>query len=234
MAIAHAEQAVERGRRLGAASLAYSMALSTSARACQTLGDEARCRHYAEILVAAAGEQAFPQYLALGRCMLGWLTARQGNVADGLDTLSEAIATLHSLGSRRETAYVNGLMADVLAWAGRQPEAIRLLDETLLASARTGAVAFDARIRCRKAAILATGSGTDVAAAEAEFRYAIDIAQSQSSKLFELQSCIGLARLWLRQGRPAEARGLLEPIHAWFTEGLTLPDLREAREVLAL
>ena len=233
-AIAHAEQAVERGRRLGAASLAYSMALSTSARACQTLGDEARCRHYAEILVAAAGEQAFPQYLALGRCMLGWLTARQGNVADGLDTLSEAIATLHSLGSRRETAYVNGLMADVLAWAGRQPEAIRLLDETLLASSRTGAVAFDARIRCRKAAILATGSGTDVAAAEAEFKYAIDIAQCQSSRLFELQSCIGLARLWLRQGRPAEARGLLEPIHAWFNEGLTLPDLREAREVLAL
>ncbi len=166
--------------------------------------------------------------------MLGWLTARQGNVADGLGTLSEAIAALHSLGSRRETAYVNGLMADVLAWSGRQPEAIRLLDETLLASARTGAVAFDAKIRCRKAAILATGSGADVVAAEAEFRHAIDIAQGQSSKLFELQSCIGLARLWLHQGRPAQARSLLEPIHAWFTEGLTLPDLREAREVLAL
>ena len=166
--------------------------------------------------------------------MLGWLTARQGNVADGLGTLAEAIAALHSLGSQRETAYVNGLMADVLAWAGRQSEAIRLLDETLLVSARTGAAAFDARIRCRKATVLATGSGADVAAAEAEFKYAIDIAQNQSSKLFELQSCIGLARLWLRQGRPAEARGLLEPIHAWFTEGLTLPDLREAREVLAL
>ena len=105
----------------------------------------------------------FPQYLALGRCMLGWLTARQGNVADGLGTLSEAIAALHSLGSRRETAYVNGLMADVLAWAGRQSEAIRLLDETLLASARTGAAAFDARTGCRKAAMLATGSGADVA-----------------------------------------------------------------------
>ena len=148
--------------------------------------------------------------------------------------LAEAIAALHSLGSQRETAYVNGLMADVLAWAGRQSEAIRLLDETLLVSARTGAAAFDARIRGRKATVLATGSGADVAAAEAEFKYAIDIARNQSSKLFELQSCIGLARLWLRQGRPAEARGLLEPVHAWFTEGLTLPDLREAREVLAL
>jgi predicted ATPase len=210
------------------------MALSTAARTCQTLGNEARCRHYAEILVAAAGEQAFPQYLALGKCMLGWLTARQGNVSDGLGTLAEAIAALHSLGSRRETAYVNGLMADALAWAGRQSEAMRLLDETLLVSARTGAAAFDARTRGRKATMLATGSGADVAAAEAEFKYAIDIARNQSSRLFELQSCIGLARLWLRQGKPAEARGLLEPVHAWFTEGMTLPDLREAREVLAL
>jgi len=80
--------------------------------------------------------------------------------------------------------------------------------------------------------VLATGPGADIAAAECEFRHAIDIARNQSAKLFELQSCTGLARLWLTQVRRADARVVLEPVHGWFTEGLTLPDLREAREVL--
>ena len=231
-AIGHAEQAVARARPLGVASLAYSMALSTSARTFQTIGDDVRCRHHVDTLLAAAGEQGFPQYLALGQCLLGWLAARQGEVTAGLSTLSEALAVLVSLGWQREAAYVNGLMADVLAWAGRSSEAIELLDQTLLTSARSGVAAFDARIRCRKAMVLASGPDADIAAAECEFRHAIDIARNQSAKLFELQSCTGLARLWLTQGRRADARVVLEPVHAWFTEGLTLPDLREAREVL--
>jgi class 3 adenylate cyclase/tetratricopeptide (TPR) repeat protein len=232
-AIAYAERAVERARPLGEASLAYSMALSTSARACQTIGDEARCRKYAELLIAAAGEQGFPQYHALGQCLLGWLSARQREILTGMHMLSEARAALVSLGGQRETAYVDGLMADVLAWAGRKSEAVRLLDETLRRSAETGVVAFDARIRCSKAVVLAAGSDAEIAAAEREFRRAIDIARNQSARLFELQACNGLARLWLKQDRSADARVLLEPVLDWFTEGPTLPDLREAREVLA-
>ena len=103
-AIAHAELAVERARPLGVASLAYSMALSTSARACQTIGDEVKCRGYVEPLLAAADEQGFPQYLALGRCLQGWLTARQGGITAGLSSLSEALAVLAALGWQREAA----------------------------------------------------------------------------------------------------------------------------------
>ena len=142
----------------------------------------------------------------------------------GLGTLAEAIAALLSLGSQRETAYVNGLMADVLAWAGRKPEAIRAVGRGTGWCRRARERPHSTpELRCRKATVLATGSVADVAAAEAEFKFAIEIAQGQSSKLFELQSCIGLARLWLRQGKPAEARSLLEPVHAWFTEGLYAP-----------
>jgi class 3 adenylate cyclase/tetratricopeptide (TPR) repeat protein len=233
-AIAYAEHAVQRARRLGMASLAYSMALSISARACQTIGDEARCRRYVELLLAAAGEQGFPQYLAVGQCLLGWLTARQGRITAGLSILSEALELLASLGGRRETPYVKGLMADVLASAGRQSEAIRMLDETLETSARSGVVTFDATIRCRKAMILASGTDANIAAAEREFELAIEIANRQAAKLFELQSCGGLARLRLEKGDPADARALLEPVIGWFTEGLSLPHLRTARDVLGL
>jgi tetratricopeptide (TPR) repeat protein len=230
-AIADAERAVASARRLGKASLAYSMALSTATRACQTIGDDARCRGYVEPLLAAAAEHGFPQYLAVGQCLLGWLTARQGDAAVGLKTISDAVAMLGSLGGLREAAYVNALMADVLIWAGRWSDAFRLLDETLRRSAHTGVMAFDARLRTSKAAALALDG--EIASAEQEFERAIGIARGQLAKMFELQACSGLARLWLSQGRPKEARLLIEPIVAWFTEGLNLPDLQEARAIVA-
>ena len=138
---------------------------------------------------------------------------------------------LGSLGGLREAAYVNALMADVLIWAGRWSDAFRLLDETLRRSAHTGVMAFDARLRTSKAAALALDG--EIASAEQEFERAIGIARGQLAKMFELQACSGLARLWLSQGRPKEARLLIEPIVAWFTEGLNLPDLQEARAIVA-
>ncbi len=229
-ASAHAEFAVARARSLGVASLAYAMALSTSARAYQTIGDEGRCRECTENLLAIAGENGFPQYLALGECLLGWLTARRGDVAKGLSTLSQARRTLDALGWQREAAYVNVLLADVLTWAGRWPEAMHLLDETLRTSARSGVATFDGCLHVRKATVFESLS--DNVAAEHEFMKAVAVARAQSAKLIELQACNGLARLMLKQGRTAEARHIVEPVYAWFGEGLAFADLQEASEIL--
>jgi tetratricopeptide (TPR) repeat protein len=229
-AIAHAEFAVERARSLGVASLAYAMALSTSARAYQTIGDDRGCHECTENLLATAGENGFPQYLALGECLLGWLTARRGAVANGLSTLSQARQTLDALGWQREAAYVNVLLADVMTWAHQWPEALQLLDETLRTSARSGVTAFDASLHSRKAIVLQSTS--EHAAAEHEFRQAAAVAHAQAAKLLELQACNGLARLMLQQGRSAEARAVVEPVYAWFSEGLQLADLLNASEIL--
>jgi predicted ATPase len=40
------------------------------------------------------------------------------------------------------------------------------------------------------------------------------------------------ARLWQQQGKQAEARELLAPIHGWFTEGFDTADLQEAKVLL--
>jgi hypothetical protein len=48
-----------------------------------------------------------------------------------------------------------------------------------------------------------------------------------------LRAAVALSRLWRDQGRRADALRLLTPIHAWFTEGLALPDLVEAGTLLA-
>jgi hypothetical protein len=50
--------------------------------------------------------------------------------------------------------------------------------------------------------------------------------------LFELRTSIRLARLWDKDGRRAEARDLLAPIHGWFSEGFDAPDLTESAALL--
>ena len=70
--------------------------------------------------------------------------------------------------------------------------------------------------------------------AEAEdcFLRAIEIAQSQKAKSWELRAATSLARLWQQQGKSAEAHKLLSDVYNWFTEGFDTKDLQEAKALL--
>ena len=61
---------------------------------------------------------------------------------------------------------------------------------------------------------------------------AIEVARHQQAKSLELRATMSLARLWQQQGKQAEARALLAPIYAWFTEGFDTADLQEAKVML--
>jgi predicted ATPase len=41
-----------------------------------------------------------------------------------------------------------------------------------------------------------------------------------------------MARLWQQQGKPDEARVLLQGVYGWFREGFDTRDLREAKALL--
>ena len=68
--------------------------------------------------------------------------------------------------------------------------------------------------------------------AEAAYRRAIQIAQKQQAKMFELRATTSLAQLWLKQGKSAESREFLAQAYGWFTEGLGMPDLKNAQALL--
>jgi len=68
--------------------------------------------------------------------------------------------------------------------------------------------------------------------AEACFLKAIEVAQSQKAKSWELRAATSLARLWQHQGKRAEAHKLLSEVYNWFTEGFDTKDLQEAKALL--
>jgi predicted ATPase len=68
--------------------------------------------------------------------------------------------------------------------------------------------------------------------AESCYHQAIQIAQEQSAKSWELRAATSLARLWQSQGKRDEARQLLGDVYDWFTEGFDIADLRAAKALL--
>jgi predicted ATPase len=58
---------------------------------------------------------------------------------------------------------------------------------------------------------------------------ALDVARAQQIKSLELRTAVSLGRLWLAQGKRAEARAFLVPIYEWFSEGFDTADLQDAR-----
>ena len=67
---------------------------------------------------------------------------------------------------------------------------------------------------------------------EAYFERALAVALQQQAKAWELRAAMSMARLWRDQGKREEARELLAPVYAWFTEGFDTLDLKEAKALL--
>ena len=68
--------------------------------------------------------------------------------------------------------------------------------------------------------------------AEICFEKAIDIAQQQEAKSWELRAVVSLSKLLIAQNRHEIAYKRLKPVYDWFTEGFDTSDLTEARALL--
>jgi class 3 adenylate cyclase/predicted ATPase len=222
--------AIDWASRRGSFALAYG--LSVAGRALVVLYDGVSLRERVRAQVTLCEEHGYLQMLASGRCALGWLEARQGQVDHGLYLLRAGLAGLRDLEFVFSLPFHYGLEADALACGGRRSEALKALAAALEILHRTGEAWFAAELHRRRGELLLTGPEPQASAAEQELQRAISIAREQSAKLFELRAVISLARLWRDHDKRAAARDLLVPIYNWFTEGFDTPDLKDAKALL--
>jgi class 3 adenylate cyclase len=189
--------------------------------------DETTLRLTAASLIELSEEQGFPFYMALGRCHLGWLAVKDGNIRDGLNQLNTGLAGLRAIDAVVWEPSCFGMMADALVWAGDLVAADRLLDEALVISADTGGAWFDAELHRSKGEVAMMHAKPDAELAERFFRQAIAIARDQSARLWELRAATCLARLLGTRNETNQACALLSPLLDWFKDQAHVPDVND-------
>ena len=127
--------------------------------------------------------------------------------------------------------YVMGTVFEIAAYGDSSERASAAIDRALEELACSSERIFEPEILRLHGEILLDATA-DPAAAEASFRRALAVAQSQGGLIWQLRAAVSLARLWSRTGRGDDARALLAPIHAAFPGGADFADLTWAERFL--
>ncbi|MGH7781057.1 MAG: adenylate/guanylate cyclase domain-containing protein [Candidatus Binataceae bacterium] len=163
----------------------------------------------------------------LGR---GWLLSRDGKPG-AITIIRDAMArmTATRFGLYRSTNAA--MLAEAYAAVGQIDEALRVLDDAL-PFAHTEELYYEAELNRLRGELLLMRGNPERGVAEKCFREAIEVAQRQSAKSWELRATTSLARLLRDTNRRDEARAILAEIYGWFTEGFDTADLKDAKALL--
>jgi class 3 adenylate cyclase/DNA-binding SARP family transcriptional activator len=230
-ALMRAESAITQARQLAHAPTVAQCLAFGAARA-STLGDEARLAHCVQELRALTQEHGYAQWSALVPTFEGQLRLMRGEVGAAVTLMRQGLDARRATGVTLLNATFAIPLGEALGKDGKSGEALALLNEQIVFVEETGELWCAAGLHRLRGQLLLNATVPDSAGAQAEFLKAIDIARGQSAKLWELRAAVSLARLWRNQGRHAEARDLLAPVYGWFTEGLDVSDLKNAKALL--
>ncbi len=115
--------------------------------------------------------------------------------------------------------------------ADRIEEGLNVIAEAEVLIERSGETRWQAET-VRMKGVLMERTGAGIEDIEATYQRALGIARGQEAQLLELRAATSLGQLWHGQGKASEARELLGPLYAWFTEGFDTPHVKRARALL--
>ena len=190
-------------------------------------------RQTADECIAISTEFDLPVFLAFGQICRGWALIAQGEAEPGAALARAAVDALKASGFIWARSFCLGVVAQGCAEAGRTDEALAILDEAFGHVNRTGERFHEAELlRLKGEILLRSEPRTGSRDPERCFLQAIEIAQRQQARSWELRATTSLARFWKEQGRLADARDRLERARSWFTEGFRTEDLVAAEVLL--
>jgi class 3 adenylate cyclase/predicted ATPase len=197
----------------------------------QLCGDVVTVREVAESMTSLSTEHGFPQWLAFGNILNAWALAQNGGETP-TGGLRAAISEYRRAANELYVPYFLALLAAIQLTYDESAEGLDTVVSALGLTGGKGSRLMDPEFLRLKGELLIALDREATADAEVAFCQAIDIAQRQSSKSWELRATMSMARLWRDQGKRNEARGLLAPVYGWFTEGFDTLDLKKARALL--
>jgi len=228
-----ADQALQHARQSAhVPTLAYALIHLCIKAALERRAAEAE--HRTDEAVALAKEHGLAMWSGYGLMLQGWaLSQRAGQSEAAVERIRAGLAATRETAARNWEPFCLGLLAEALAATGEIEEGLLVLAEAFATADTSGQKGTDAELHRLRGDLLRCSQSPNWIEVEACFRTALAIAREQGTRGFELRAAASLARLLGKQGRRDEARDLLAPVYRSFSEGFDMPDLKEAKALLA-
>lgn len=182
--------------------------------------------------MAIGKERGFRMRVVMAGMLRTWTSLAKGDGAVAVSGMRNGLEAYGETGARAWLPYYLALLAKAYLCAGDPEPGLSVVDEALdIAEARSEPW-WNAELHRVKGQLLLSVDKMGIEDAEGCFRHALETAREQGAKAWELRAATSLARLWRAHGKEADARGVLAPVFAGFSEGLDTPDLVDARALL--
>jgi predicted ATPase/class 3 adenylate cyclase len=195
-------------------------------------GEATIAQAYAERCLAISEQHGFRQWLGLSRAIRGICAAVLHAPGSRFDEVKAALDEYQRAGYQLGITAQLVLACPVLLFRNEAEAALELIDHGFSIVSHNSERCFEAELYRLKARAMLMRGASD-AEAESLLDQALRIARSQRARSLELRAATDLARLWMQQGKHAEALDMLAPIHGRFTEGFDTRDVKEAKAILA-
>jgi predicted ATPase len=182
-------------------------------------------------LLQLANEHNASYWLLWAKPMMGWIAAQEGQIEAGIAQMHESTAELQRQQANLWVPQTLLLEAEILGKAKKYGRAYQLLDAAQALIEPLDQRFYEAELH-RVRGVVMIFDGADLAGGVASLDRAIEVAKQQNARFLELRAKVSKARVLLDCSLSEDARNLLGPVYASFSEGLDTFDLREARSML--
>jgi class 3 adenylate cyclase/tetratricopeptide (TPR) repeat protein len=195
-------------------------------------GEPAIAQSYAERCLAISERHGFHHWFGLSRAIRGICAAVLDASAGRVDEVKTSLEEYQRAGYRLGLTAQFVLLCPVLLLRNEPEAALELIDHGLSIVSHNNERFFEAELyRLKASALLMRGASDNDA--ESFLEQALRTARSQQARSLELRAATDLARLWMNQGKRAEALDILGSTYGCFMEGFDTPDLKNANTLLA-
>jgi predicted ATPase/DNA-binding winged helix-turn-helix (wHTH) protein len=195
-------------------------------------GEWAGAQEGMDKLIACARERSILPYDAAGTGLKGYLLIKRGEAEAGVRLLRTSLEALQSHRYEMLTTIFSAALAEGLLKLGNTSQALKKIDGALAFAERNEDLSHVPELHRIRGEILASGPGADHKAAEVSFARSLAISRDSSALSWELRAAISLAAHWTKHGSVEQARALLAPVAARFSEGFETADFIAAGRLL--
>jgi class 3 adenylate cyclase/tetratricopeptide (TPR) repeat protein len=229
-ALASVDAALERAKD---SALSGDLGAALIFAACVRLwrGEHKSARELAETGVRFNAERGFAFHVAVSDILLGSILVAEKYDDNALARIRDGTAGSGATGAGIFQPWFLALLAAGHLQLGDPDAGLAALAEAETRAGQSGERWVDAEIHLLRGDLLAS-AGKAEAEVQRSYLSSIEVAREQQARSLELRAAIRLARLWAEQGERRNARDVLAPIYARFTEGFDTQDLKDAKALL--